>query len=221
LDAALRTARKKSEFDLQFPEHHASWFSDNLAICCPLQQAHHPETLLGTMLRGISWLELSLAVEGFFLRGGLAAGDHFADDSVSFGPALVEAVELERLASQPRVILGGSMLPFVEEFVRYYSSQMDAPLNRLLARDAGEEVTFVNYLAEALHLGDEERRQLLGQHRDSVREQLSVHSGGDDVAAKYAWVASYHDWFIAEFAAADADLAVGSERRAQFERLVA
>lgn len=219
LDAGLRTARKKSEFDLQFPEHHASWFSDNLAICCPLQQVHHAETLLGTMLRGISWLELSLAVKGFFLRGGLAAGEHFADDLVSFGPALVDAVELERLACRPRVILGESMLPFVQEFVSYYSSHTDAPLNVLPARDAGDEVTFANYLAVALHLGDEARRQLLEQHRDSVRGQLHVHNGGDDVSAKYAWVAAYHDWFIAEFAASDGDLALGSASSAQLERL--
>lgn len=51
-------------------------------------------------------LTTSLIQFGFLLRGGVVRGDIFHDGSLTFGPALIEAYELEsKVASAPRVIL--------------------------------------------------------------------------------------------------------------------
>lgn len=47
----------------------------------------------------------TFAEEGVFLRGGVAKGLLFHADQVVYGPAMIDAVELEETASVPRVLL--------------------------------------------------------------------------------------------------------------------
>ena len=56
-------------------------------------------------------LQLTLLRKGFLIRGAITVGDMYHDEHYCFGPALIEAVELEKLAMYPRVIL-------IEKFAR-------------------------------------------------------------------------------------------------------
>jgi len=50
-------------------------------------------------------LQLNLLQKGFLIRGAVTVGDLYHDDQFCFGPALIEAAELEKRAIYPRVIL--------------------------------------------------------------------------------------------------------------------
>jgi hypothetical protein len=55
-------------------------------------------------------LQLSLINRGILLRGAITFGFLYHDDKFIFGPALNEAVALERLAGYPRIIASGELL---------------------------------------------------------------------------------------------------------------
>ncbi len=67
----------------------------------------------GSGVSSILWdvhrLQLELVPYGILLRGAITSGLLYHDQSLVFGPALNEAVALEKLASYPRVILDGQI----------------------------------------------------------------------------------------------------------------
>jgi hypothetical protein len=50
--------------------------------------------------------QLSMALDDYFIRGAISVGELFLDPNTAFGPALLEAHDLEsNVARDPRVIL--------------------------------------------------------------------------------------------------------------------
>lgn len=62
------------------------------------------------MLKDVHMLQLQLIPKGILLRGAITSGLLYHDKDFVFGPALNDAVTLERLANYPRVILDGELL---------------------------------------------------------------------------------------------------------------
>jgi hypothetical protein len=202
LDSAIAEGRKRTTDQLDDPWFLASWFSDNLALASPIRSGYgRGEPELATFLHVAGTVQLHLALDGVFTRGGLALGKHFMDDNISFGPGLVEAVELERQATYPRILLSDSVVDLVQEHLTFYGDfPMRAPQNRDLWVDDHGSV-FVNYLdAIGNYVGEEMREaaELVEQHRDQVAANLNRHRGDPHVWAKYQWLASYHNAFCAE-----------------------
>ncbi len=65
---------------------------------------------VASMLMDVHRLQLQLINKGILLRGAITSGLLFHDKDFVFGPALNDAVTLERLANYPRVILDGDIL---------------------------------------------------------------------------------------------------------------
>lgn len=83
-----------------------SFFSDNFAISLPPGQAK-------TLFAILAWASNKLLLAGFLVRGGIALGDLHHDADVVFGPALVEAVELEKEAIYPRLLCSPRLREFL------------------------------------------------------------------------------------------------------------
>ena len=62
-------------------------FTDNLVVAYPLhapsQDGGEPE--LGLLLMLFAQVQARLAVDGFWLRGAIAFGDHYQDDDIAYG----------------------------------------------------------------------------------------------------------------------------------------
>lgn len=215
LDASLRRAREQSGVDDALTWFHASWFSDNLSLCAPLPQPHRrgdrsfEESSLGFLLVTVTWLQFRLAIDGFALRGGITVGDQFADDEVNFGPALVEAVGLEKGAKFPRVVLDDLTLTVVDNHFNDHGTLSENPFHHELMR-APDGRTFVSYLGAVFEADDaEEAREMLLRHRSAVAALRSEHAkSAEGVVEKYEWLASYHNSFCATFFAEWSDLAL-------------
>ena len=65
---------------------------------------------VSSMLMDVHRLQLELVNKGILLRGAITSGLLYHDKDFVFGPALNDAVTLERLANYPRVILDGEVL---------------------------------------------------------------------------------------------------------------
>jgi len=85
-----------------------SSLSDSIIISCPTIS----EDSIRFVLRIVSEFCLKAIVgHGFFVRGALTIGPHWEDEGISFGPALIRAIEMERsLALWPRCIIDPAIL---------------------------------------------------------------------------------------------------------------
>jgi hypothetical protein len=76
-------------------------FSDSVVVSMPVEAKG-----LLSFLEALAKIQLGLAVEGFFLRGGVTIGALCHDNELIFGPALNRAYCLESgLAIYPRILL--------------------------------------------------------------------------------------------------------------------
>jgi hypothetical protein len=175
----------------------ASMFSDTLVLASPVLPHSDEEVALGGLIIQAAWLQLNFMAEGLFLRGALALGDFHIRDRLIFGPALVNAAELEHdVAVHPRIVLSRESEKSQQSDLQHYFPPEDSPQNNLLLRD-GDGWTFINYLAL---LFDEptDPRPALVIHRDQIQTQLAKHKTRKRVWEKYRWVAEYHNNVVAD-----------------------
>lgn len=93
-------------------EEHAgrefSHFSDNFAISALID---HGETVFKTL----SWRITNLLQNGFLVRGGVTVGDLYHCPKIIFGPALVEAVKIEKeVACFPRFLCSEGLIEYLD-----------------------------------------------------------------------------------------------------------
>ncbi len=77
---------------------HIKTFTDNIVLGTPIYQGDG-ESEWGFLLPAIIDYQLSMALDGFFVRGGLAEGLLYMDESTVYGEALLDAYELENKKS--------------------------------------------------------------------------------------------------------------------------
>ena len=122
-------------------EQHGSvefaFFSDNFAISVPPAQAE-------TLFKILAWATDMLLHAGFLVRGGVALGALHHAHNVIFGPALIEAVNLEKLANNPRLLCSVRLAEFLE----------DQPYKGSVVIRDGEQLIVNIALGSALSLAD-------------------------------------------------------------------
>lgn len=156
-------------------------FSDNVCFWCKLEAG---PLSLSTMLATLSEFQLRLALRGIFCRGAVTIGHHYASEHVLYGPALVEAVELEKLADYPRILVSDAIMAAPELLkmaVFYYQ------IHRL------DDAFFVNYLWGIYFNEREHGVRQLRRHAECVLHALERHKDQPPVVRKYQWSRSYHN----------------------------
>lgn len=198
MDAAFGSLGRSEQAVLT---HHS--FSDSFALATAVHNGEW-ESAVGYLTDVIAQLQLALALEGWFIRGGIDVGDYFDDNRVIYGPALAEAYRLEQSHAQfPRVVLSGSTASLVGEFMEYYGDPFDSPQNTLLLFDIDNEI-FVNYLYSPIDLSEgdfDAAFQCTAKHKTIVEGALKEHQLDPHLLAKYQWVARYHNFFVRKWLA--------------------
>jgi hypothetical protein len=176
----------------------AAFFSDALVLASPIGADGDEVSAVAELVSHAAWLQLNLLAADFFVRGGLSVGLFHIRDGLLFGPALVEAYELEsRDAVNPRVVLSKA------------AEQAVTRPNNLLLCD-GDGWTFINYLHLLFDQLDDPAI-VLGTHRDHVVDRLHRHRSDKRVWEKYRWVAEYHNAFVGGDALQAMDLCVPTD----------
>jgi hypothetical protein len=170
---------------------------------------------LSGMLNHVMLLQCSLVLQGNLLRGAIVFGKHYEKGRVTFGPALIEALELEKLASWPRVAIHPLVMKKISTPFREHIEKRLC----LVARD-NDGLPYVNYLHAYDALARETRwlleyqfgslenmvdrlRQfmntdMISEHKQAIENAVSAQVAKDDVPvlAKYHSLASYHNSVI-------------------------
>jgi hypothetical protein len=179
-------------------------FTDNIVLGYPLDipEYDYGEPELFDIMCIFSEFQVGLAMEGFFIRGGIAFGDHYMDDDIVFGDALLQAVEHDKGGGPPRLSLSHSAIEIIRRQLGFYGEEKTwAPHHELLLEDADGTI-FLNYLNEAF-LGfpdDGIFFEMIDQHRHSVIKGLKDYKGNPGIKSKYEWTARYHNYICKEFA---------------------
>lgn len=179
-------------------------FTDNIVVGYPLNRPgfDYGEPELGDIMGTFNEFQVGLAMEGFFLRGGIAFGEHYMDEDIVFGDALLQAVELDKGGGPPRLSLTPSAIEKVQRQLGFYGEETTwAPHYEYLLEDADGTI-FLNYLNEAFFAFPDGGIffEVIEEHRNSIVRGLQEYKGSSGVRAKYEWAARYHNYICTEFA---------------------
>ncbi len=177
-------------------------FSDNIFVAFPFGSSSkmNDEEVVNTFLRELNHQIYELTIlAGFPIRGAVSVGPLMFTDKFLFGPALVDAVQLEKEAVFPRVLLSQTVL-------RYVTPQY--PSAKLVLRDSDGK-HFLHYLSGFSHI-------YLKRHRDYVQEGLVENSSRVHERQKYEWLAQYHNYAIGT--AGHPDLSICVDRPSAFSQ---
>jgi hypothetical protein len=162
--------------------YRSAFFSDTLVIAASIVRATDDTTEIELLMQHATWLQINLIKEGFFVRGGLSIGSLHVGEHVLFGPALVEAYELEsRVAVHPRLVLSRAAAE---------TQRGAAGGSMLLCDDDGQ--TFVDYLGAVVDDPHDPISALQG-HRDTVIDRLHGSRRHKRHWEKYRWLGEYHN----------------------------
>jgi len=169
-------------------------FSDMLVLCSPLSPENDEKSAISGLVFQAAYLQSALSESGFFLRGGLTLGKFHISDEVIFGPALVDAVEIEeKVAVSPRIVLS----KHADSIMKGSGDGLatDSSAHSLLLRD-GDGHAFVNHLA-LLFDDPSDPLPALESHRAIVMKCLDDHRKEKRHWEKYRWAAEYHNSVVA------------------------
>lgn len=188
--------------DFGLADHHAmTAFTDNIVLGFPIHDDGEIES--GMAFDRIGQFQLSMALGGFFVRGGLSFGDAYIDEIAVFGPALLDAYDAEtRLARDPRIVITQRGQDVIDQHLEYYMRGQHAPQNTDLKKDRDGQ-WFIDYLEATILSLDIEAPVIdfesVQNHRDIVAEKLVAHRSDPRIWSKYEWVADYHNDFCTRY----------------------
>ncbi len=152
LDLAHQDVRRfASPWEWSPPRFEMKLFTDNFLVAYPIRdpQISRGEPELGTVLLLFATVQARLAFEGFFLRGGIALGQHFQAGDIVYGDALVEAVALDKTGGPPRLMIAPSVKPLILDHLSGYGG-VESPYHHILLEDSRDGELFLNYLQAVL-----------------------------------------------------------------------
>jgi hypothetical protein len=211
---ALTAAREEAMTDFSAGSHATTWFTDNLAVAFPVERLGDAAVAVSLAELMAARLQVGLAIRGYYWSGGIEIGPAYLERDFVFGPAIVDAVKLEKVEREqsggllPRVLLGSGAAAVksvgVEGFVAALSRGLgvdfdSAKLADLELRRSDGQLTFVSYLDwmllenRALGGSPETAHNLMVLHRDGIVSALQDLALEEGVRAKYRWLANYHD----------------------------
>ncbi|HAW08356.1 MAG TPA: hypothetical protein DCW42_04190 [Bacteroidetes bacterium] len=194
---------KKTLFNI-IPEFNLKVFTDNLVIGFPVPDYKYNsgEHALGSIYRIFSEYQTNLAMDGFFVRGAITFGDFFMDSNIVFGDPLLEAIELEKDACFPRIILSKKATEMMYDQVAYYGNPKHSPQYNDFLNDNDNQI-FLNYLNVAFSIFPDNGDiffEVIEKHKKHVESNLLKYNKKLHVLEKYQWLARYHNFICQEVA---------------------
>lgn len=175
-------------------------FSDSVVQAVPIASDLPAASPLFQLVLEVAQLQAALAIRDYFARGAITLDKFHSYEGLIFGPALVEAVALEReVAVNPRIVIS----PAVSTAL--LTSMRSGGLGKVFAEGIPilideDGVPFVDYLSGALHADPGiDLTELLKAHREAVERQLDRQRSNFGRWSKHRWVAEYHNSICTEF----------------------
>ncbi len=166
-----------------------SVFSDSIVISYPLSLASASFYLLLDIIH----LQLEMMGLGILMRGGVTSGELYHNDNIVYGPAMIEAYELEsRRAIYPRIVVNPKV---IEEGIKnaLHDPQDELEhLSGLLEKDEDHQL-FIDYMYQWQEIDNEYHYfEALDMTRTLILDQLKLQQD-PGVLLKYNWLKRYYN----------------------------
>lgn len=186
-------------------ELHPPWeikiFTDNIVLGYPVFSIEN-DIEFSDIVSAVAGYQLAMALEGFFLRGGLAVGDLFMDKITVYGPALLDAYHLESVSARdPRIVLSNSVYESVQNYASLYPEPQKSPHNRNVLIDPDGQA-YINYLEGLVHEENNEETVDWANakiHKLNIELKLKEYYSDAIIWPKYYWLANYHNYFCEKY----------------------
>lgn len=152
-------------------------FSDSIIISAPLEV-----TAVVQLLKTTLDLQSRFVSNGVLVRGGIAFGKHYSDDTLIYSEALIRAYELEKdKARFPRILVASDLLDWY--FHNESTKPEDADLVKSILLVDRDNFTFIDYLqVEAI----ESHLRVIGLYK--------IYNATPSVLEKIQWLCQYHNF---------------------------
>lgn len=188
-------------------------FSDNIGFSIPANITTQENTAyymhLTAFLHAASFFAYKTLYDGYLIRGALAYGPRYQENGVIMGKPLIEAVEHEKTAHYPRIILTPS---FIKELTssttdhHFFGWDTKTTFEHFcLEKDQSDEIIFFDYLSyykQNHDHGGEEGVKLLAELQIVLKRALAniekKLNNTDDlsITSKLSWVKKYFQNFL-------------------------
>jgi hypothetical protein len=154
------------------------WFSDSIAMSVPFEKSSH----FVDLLENLAYVQAGYALEGILLRGAVTTGPHHHSEYIDYGPALTEAVQLER------VLAGATTRIVLSPMLQHDLSTFGANFLPVV-EDLEDHSYFLDFIGSL----DRATRPMLRKQIDANYREAQI-SKNEAVIRKLAWLASYYNW---------------------------
>lgn len=164
----------------------ATYFSDCLVI-----SAEDDFSGKHSLISTLGFLSNSLIYHGFVLRGGIALGDLYHQDGMVFGPALIQAYQLEsRCAIYPRIILERAIAAVWNQGDVIFDKDGSQIGQYRTWRLSSDGYRFLDFL-QPLGGFPDFNQTFLQPIKQFLEEKLNEYQGNNSILPKYIWLANY------------------------------
>lgn len=163
-------------------------FSDSIVISYPVKL---PGSVFWLLL-DIIHIQLEMARKGILMRGGVAVGQLCHIDKIVYGPAMVEAFELEnKTAIYPRVIISEQVFRTAIQYPGN-SPMEDLELIGDLVKQDLDGLWYVDFLRQREEVDYEyDYFKALHTVKKLIEDEIKLNETKTDVRMKYEWLKSY------------------------------
>lgn len=172
----------------------ATVFSDSVVQAVPIPDELPAAAAIFQVLIEVAQLQTEMAMRNYFARGAITLDKFHSYDGLLFGPALVEAVGLERdVAVDPRIVLSpAASAALLQARAAGDSEKAFYEVAPVLVDEDG--IPFVDYLTGAFQADPEiDLPEKLRAHREVVAGRLKQQRTHFRRWSKHRWVAEYHN----------------------------
>lgn len=178
-------------------------FTDNLVIGYPVFDLPigQSRNTLFHILDIFAQFQIGLIMEEFFIRGGIAFGDHYMDDFIVFGNAFIEAYEQDMQGAPPYISFTSSALAYIRQILSKMSKLFLFQYEDKFLKDVNGTI-FLNYLEVIFNKnhGRDMIFYVMKNHQEAIINCLKKNKDSPDVRIKYEWVAGYHNYICKKYA---------------------
>ena len=183
-------------------------FSDSIVRVRNLESEENIAFPVGHLYYEVNALvhaQMDLVNNGVLIRGGITIGNASVTNDRIFGPAFINAYELEsKFANYPRIILSPEVVNAVGTDLLVVNENHSADEERKYLRSqlaCGDDgLWFIDYLRASKYEMDEPNfyPKFLAHHKSLIVTEGQLHSSLSDKSAKYIWLANYHNKVVSE-----------------------
>lgn len=167
-------------------------FSDSIIISYPPLNAGSGCFL--SLVLDIIYISIELLDKGIYIRGGMTYGKLYHEDNICFGPAMIEAYNLEQKATYPRIIIDKKVIEKALVSPGLDRHQIDfEDIEKLIKIE--DNICYIDFLSNA---PDEiEENEKVNNFFSNIKKNITSHLNNKDyseeVLRKYKWFVNYYN----------------------------